>query len=122
MAHPIYNALFCKLGHKVIAGLIDGSSHNRCTKEEVSVAMNAALKLDPAKDFAAVTEQVVEAALRSGAFDTATRAFGDYRGRYGGIRDAEVPESKPAKGKGKGKSKAKAEKAEAAPEAASEAA
>jgi len=69
--------------------------------------MNAALNLDSAKDFAAVTESVVETALRSGAFDTATRAFGDYRGRYGGIRDAEVPETeaKPAKAKGKGKTK-----------------
>lgn len=111
MAHPIYNASFCKLGHKIIAGLIDESVHNRCTKEEVAVAMNAALNLDPKKDFAALTEQDIEAAVRSGAFDTATRAFGDFRGRYGGLRDAAVPEPAPkAKAKGKGR------KAEAAPE------
>lgn len=134
MAHPIYNIAFCKLGHKIIAGLIDESPHNRCTKKEVSVAMNASLKLDPTKDFAAVTEEVITTALRCGAFDTTTRAFWAYKGRYGSIRDAEVPEPKSAKaGKGKAKAgdaevteakpaKARKGKAEAAPEEATEAA
>ena len=126
MAHPIYNATFCKLGHKIISDLIDESPHHRCTKEEVAEALNAALNLDPVKDWSAVTKEVVETALRSGAFDSSTRAFGDYKGRYGGIREAELGAAdKPLDEGTKAEAKPKTRKPRPAPveaEAATEAA
>ena len=91
MAHPVYTAKFCSLGHKVTSRLVDASKHNRTTKEEVAAELNKELGLKEDEDLAAVYPNCVEDAIRSGAFDSATRAFGDFRGRYGGIREAEAP-------------------------------
>lgn len=85
MAHPIYNATFCKTGNKIISTLIKESQTSNCQRQQVADEMNKALGLNP-NDWAQVTPEQVKAAVRSGAFDGENESFMDYPGRFGGIR------------------------------------
>lgn len=97
MAHTNITSKVCKLGHNIIASMIDARQEAgesaRVTRDEVASALNDKLGLTPV-DRAYWDEGDVRTALRWGAFDTDTRMFHDMPGRYGGIRDVDVDEQK----------------------------
>lgn len=84
-----FNAVHCRAGHKVISRIIDESSHNRATGEEIAEQLNIELKLDPESREAWNVDDV-KCAVYEGAFDSKTRHFGYYRGRYGGYREYDI--------------------------------
>lgn len=86
-----FNATHCRAGHKVICSLIDSSDHRRATGEEIAALLNTELKID-SESREAWTVDDVKCAVYEGAFDSKTRHFSYFRGRYGGYReyDAEV--------------------------------
>jgi len=99
MSHPIFSQKVCKLGHTVIAQMLDARAlageSARVTRNEVADRLNEILCLESDSP-QAWTAEAVRVALRSEAFDTEQRMFHDMPGRYGGIRDVNVEEYKAA--------------------------
>jgi hypothetical protein len=113
----MFNAKHCKVGHKVLAGLIDEHPHNKANGEDVAAGINKALGIK-ADDRAAWTPDAVKVAVAVGAFDKpGKREFYFWRGRYGGYRDvdleAQAVQAEAEAKKEKANRKRKATKAEA---------
>lgn len=86
----MFNAKHCKVGHKVLAGLIDEHPHNKANGEEVAAGINKALGIKE-DDRTAWTPEAVKVAVAVGAFDKpGQREFYFWRGRYGGYRDVDL--------------------------------
>ncbi len=98
MSHPIFSSKFCSAGRKAISDLLKESpTGGNCQRDQVAAVINAALGLVPGKSPHAVDAETVKAAVNNGAFDTKSRAFYCFKGRFGGIREAEVVQPKPKK-------------------------